>query len=195
MAGAAAQGQSLCTEWWWRLLSNRLETARKRRLLLSFTLCFRPHWWVSAYYLHSGVCASSLHSWVLRPRICSLSVSCPFRKPDGDSLLLVDQTSAFLSLQPCRSCSIAPTGRKNVFILFSEPLSEAVLERCHSFLTFCLALKSQFSLPFVRAFQFLSRPTQCLRKSFLLSQWSYLFSHPPRPEIIPSSSTLSSYSE
>lgn len=97
---------------------------------------------------------------------CSLSsVFCRFRKPDGDSLWLVDQTSASFSLELCRACPVASTGRGNVSILFSGPRSESILERRRCLLTCCLASSSQLTLLLGRAFH-LSCPSRCLRGPF-----------------------------
>lgn len=147
--------------------------------------------WARSPCLYSGVCPFILPFWVLKPRLCSWSplFSVILESWMGTLYCLWIKRQPFSPGNPAGHASHFDHGM-NVFILFPEPLSEAMLER---WLSHTGPSLKEPSHPPMRVSWSLSHPTQCLRFSFLLHPWGYLSSHLPRPGVISFSWNLFSH--
>lgn len=96
-----------------------------------------------------------------------LLVFCHFRKLDGNSSLLVDQTSTFFSWKPCRSgSSLRPRSECSHLVSRTAEWGHAgkvVLPHW--------AEPGRANSPSLWGSWSLAHPTQCLRFGFLLRQW------------------------
>lgn len=137
---------------------NRLGTASTCWChLLSLHPCFWPHWWINQLCLYpESALPFSTSEPSDRGLLVVLCASCRFRKPDGGSLWLVDQTSAFLLL---RALQVTPSRfnwrREHFQNRRAKAPWKGVPLSSHS------ASPQAVNSP--SSFHFLPRPSRCLR--------------------------------